>query len=87
VTRPRIEIHIDGLVLEGFSSGDRLAIAASLERELERVFAERPVPQQLERSFEARKLQAGSFAATRSPRPASLAAQVADRIYRGFGDE
>jgi hypothetical protein len=37
---PRIEVHIEELVLHGFAAGDRFAIGDAVERELGRLFAD-----------------------------------------------
>jgi len=40
--RPRIDVHIDELVLHGFQSGDRRAIADAIERAVTRTLAASP---------------------------------------------
>ena len=42
-----IELHIEELVLHGFSPGDRYRIGEAVEQELTRLLADRGVPQSL----------------------------------------
>lgn len=39
MTGPRIEVHVDELVLHGFASGDGVRVGLAVERELARLLA------------------------------------------------
>jgi plasmid stabilization system protein ParE len=54
-----VRIHIESLVLEGFSPGDRARIVDGLERELERLVAER-LPSPWTRSGNVERLEVAS---------------------------
>ena len=85
-TVPRaIELHIDDLVLHGFSPADRLRIAAALEGELARLFTERGLPQGLTGGAEREAINAGSFAQGHLATPASIGGQAARAVYQGLG--
>ncbi|WOJ90446.1 hypothetical protein RZS28_03885 [Methylocapsa polymorpha] len=73
---PLYEFRIDELVLEGFSPGERHAIAAAMERELTRLLsaADAPFAAAGARSLSVGSLDAGSSTSTlgrRRPRSAS----------------
>jgi hypothetical protein len=82
VTRRKIELTIDELVLHGLDPSDRAGIREAIERELSRLFAQRGVPPSLaaERGRTARlddatdEVQAGS-------RADAIGAQVARTLY------
>jgi hypothetical protein len=71
-----LEIHIDALVLEGFSSSEGHRIAAAVERELARLVAEQDLPAAWTRSAEILRLDAGRV----QLRPAGGAEQAGLRI-------
>jgi hypothetical protein len=85
MTSPRIEVAIEELVLHGLDPRDRDGIRDSIERELERLFAARGVPESLaaggkiaELSNAVIEVQAGSHAD-------ALGAQVAQSLYKRVG--
>ena len=80
-----VEVHIDELVLHGFSPADRLRIGAALEAELARLFAERGLPQGLTGGSERETIDAGSFAQGHLATPASIGGQAARAVYQGLG--
>lgn len=55
----RLVIHVDELVLEGFSSAEAHRVAAAVERELARLLAEQDLPAVWTRSSEIQRLDAG----------------------------
>jgi hypothetical protein len=79
--RADVELHIDELVLHGFTAGDRHRIAAAMERELTRLIAQgdlahRASPIQLDR------VNAGSFRLDPAASPSHIGQTVAQRVYR-----
>lgn len=84
--KPReIRVHIEALVLEGFSSADRLRIGAAVERELGRLLAESGLPAGGAERLARDVVDAGSFAREHLGTPSSVGAQVAGAVYRGLG--
>jgi hypothetical protein len=82
--RPRnIELHIEELVLHGFSQGDRYRIAEAVERELTQLFTEIGVPQSLSNGGEIERLDGGAFEMTHRSKPEGIGAQVARAVYGG----
>jgi hypothetical protein len=80
----RIELHIEELVLHGFSPGDRYRIGEAVERELARMFADRGVPQSLERGGEIARVDAGAFEVAPGSRAEAVGAEVAKAVYGGL---
>jgi hypothetical protein len=84
-----LDLHIEELVLRGFPPAARHAIAAAVERELSRLFAEGGLPGSLAPG-DARnifRLDAGSFAVPHDASPDLIGARVAAAIHRSLGGE
>ncbi len=83
--KPRdIKLHIEELVLDGFTPGDQYRIADSVERELARLFTEQGVPQSLSWGGEIAHLDGGAFEAARGSKPEAIGAKVARSVYGGL---
>jgi hypothetical protein len=80
-----IELHIEELILHGFAAKDRNAIAGAVQHELQRLFAEQGVPQQLEQSRTVGRLNTGPFTVQPGSRAETIGAQVAQTVYEGLG--
>ena len=78
----RIVIHIDRLVLKGFRPEDRHAIAAGLQLELGRVFAEREAVSLLRDRGDVSRLQVG-MPIEQGSRPQ----RVGESVAQGIGKE
>lgn len=79
-----IHVHIEELVLHGFSSADAPGIGAAVERELARLFAQGGVPPSLSGHAARETVDAGAFEGS-PERPASdLGAKVAQSVYGGL---
>lgn len=84
MTRPRLELHIEELVLHGFSPDDRDALASTLQHELARRLEGGVPPALVERgAFE--RIDAGAFRVVAPVRPAAVGAQVAGAITGALG--
>jgi hypothetical protein len=79
-----IELHIEELVLHGFSPRDRDAIGAALQGELARLFAEQGAHPALRQTREVEKVDGGSFSMRAEAKAASIGTQVAQSIYGGL---
>ncbi len=79
-----IDLHIEALVLHGFSAGDRHAIGEALERELRLLLSERAVPPSLTRGGEFERLDAGSLTLSPDWEADRIGVQVAQAVYKGL---
>ena len=84
INKQIIELHIDELVLHGFSLGQRYQLAAELEMELTRLFTEKGLPQSFNNAVSLRQLNAGSFQLNNTDKKISAGAQIAGSIYDSF---
>jgi len=79
--RQNIELHIEELVLHGFSPGDRDGIAQAVERELAMLIEERGAPPSLERVSEVAHVDGGAFEVAPDSRAQVVGAKVAKAVY------
>jgi hypothetical protein len=77
-----IEVHIESLVLHGFSPLERYRVAEAVRLELARLLREGGVP--LERAGEVARLDAGAFTVAAGAGAEQVGAQVARAVYRGL---
>ena len=79
-----IELHVEELVLHGFTPSDRHGIGEAVERELARLFAGQGVPPSLMQGEEVGHLDGGAFEAPRGARAEAIGTQVAQAVYGGL---
>ena len=79
-----MRLRIEELVLDGFPPGDRYRIAAAVEAELARLFAEQGTPPGLTSGGAVPALDGGSFDMAPGARPDRIGAQVALAVYGGL---
>jgi len=79
----RVIVHIDSLVLRGFEHGDRHAIAAGLQQELTRLFADPRAARQLTTKGDVSRLRVGSININPALKPQGVGVAAA----RGIGRE
>jgi hypothetical protein len=79
-----IHLHIEELVLHGFSPGDRHRIGEAMQRELTRLLTEKATPPALAKSSAIDRLNGGTFQMTSAPRPEATGAQVARAVFKGL---
>ena len=79
----RVVVHIDRLVLKGFRPEDRHAIAAGLQQELGRVFADREAVSHLTAFGNVPRLQVGGVHIQQGSTPQS----VGESVAQGIGGE
>ena len=80
-----IHLHIEELVLHGFSPGDRYRIAESAQSQLVSLLTEKGVPAALAGGGRMDLLNAGSFHVGTAARPEGMGAQIAAAVYGGLG--
>jgi hypothetical protein len=79
-----IELHIDELVLHGFSPSDGYRIRDAVERELTRLFGEQGRPTGIAHDITTDRVDAGSFKAVSGARAQGIGAQIAQAVYGGL---
>jgi hypothetical protein len=84
VSRQKVELHIDEVVLHGFPPGGTRAIAAAIEAELGRLLAVQGLPASFEGGPSFGTLDAGSFEAERDAAPGDLGTRIARSVHGGF---
>jgi hypothetical protein len=84
MTRTRIELYIEELVLEGFSSGDRLRIASAIEAELTRKLESGHLNDSLLTTKDIRWLNLGPINMAGGSSADKVGKQIANAIYYGL---
>ena len=79
----RVVVHIDRLVLKGFRPEDRHAIAAGLQQELGRVFADREAVSLLSAIGDVPRLLVGGVPIGQG----SMPQRVGENVAQGIGRE
>ena len=79
----RVVVHIERLVLKGFRHEDRHAIAAGLQQELGRVFADPEAVSLLRAKGDVSRLQVGGVPIEHGSRPQ----RVGENVAQGIGKE
>jgi hypothetical protein len=82
-----LELHIEELVLTGFSSADRFHIADSVERELARLLVESGIPGLEESSVALEGLDAGKFKVAPGARAHVIGRQAAQAVHRQLSSQ
>jgi hypothetical protein len=84
-SEPSVELHIDELVLHGFTTSDRYAIGDAVEGELARLFEKQGVPNSLRSESTADEIKGATFIAAQHAKPHAIGRQIASAVYQGFG--
>lgn len=77
-----IELHIDELVLHGFSASDRFVIGDAVQKELLRLFGEHGWAAFPRRQSAIERLDAGSFKVVPGAQAHTLGTQLAQSLHR-----
>lgn len=85
VKSPNVELHIEEIVLHGFTPVDRRAIAAAIEAELGRLLANEGLPASLVDGTSLGALDAGAFPVAASDRPSAVGGRIGRSLYRSMG--
>lgn len=84
--KPSIDLHIEELVLHGFSRADRYRIAEAIEHELVQLFSKQEIPPALLLGGEIAYLDGRAFQVQPGTRPDTIGAQVAQALYGGLSN-
>ncbi len=79
-----IELHIEKLVLHGFSPSDRHRIGRSVEFELARLFTEQGISHSMSKGGEFTRLDGGTFNIAPSSKAEAIGSQVAQAVYKNM---
>ena len=83
--RPKdVELHIEELVLHGFSPADGRQIGDAVRTELARQLAENGAPKLLARGGRITRVDAGVFDVSSDSRADTVGIQVAQSVYQGL---
>ncbi|MCC4765495.1 hypothetical protein FXW07_02310 [Methanosarcina sp. DH1] len=85
MTRTKIELYIEELVLEGFPPGDRLRIASAIEAELVRKLESGNLNGSLLKTKEIRWLNLETINMAEGSTADKIGKQIANAIYDGLG--
>ena len=83
-TKPSIELHIEKLVLEGFSPASREQIGAAVQQELARLLTEHGLPPAWSTGREIEWLNAGTFRCDAQSKAEATGNQVARAVFGGL---
>ncbi len=81
----RIEVHIEELVLHGFTAEDRYPIGEAVKRELIHLFTVQGVPSLLAEGGEIEHLDGGSLELTPRSGAREIGRRVAGAVFKGLG--
>jgi hypothetical protein len=81
-----VELHINELILHGFSHHDRYSIGESLQSELTRLFTDQGIPPSLLTGGNIELMNAGSFELP-AGRKFSAGHNVAHSVYKGLSND
>ncbi|GAX60148.1 outer membrane protein/protective antigen OMA87 [Candidatus Scalindua japonica] len=79
-----IELHIDKLVLHGFSPHDRYRIGEAVERQLTQMLTEQGMPASLSHGGKYSHLYGGSFNIVQGSKAETIGSQVAQSVYKNM---
>ncbi len=79
-----IELHIEKLVLHGFSPSDCHRIGRSVVFELARLFTEQGISHSMSKGGEFTHLDGGTFNIAPSSKAEAIGSQVAQAVYKGL---
>jgi hypothetical protein len=78
VTAARVDVHVEELVLDGFSASDARGVDEAVERELTRLLRG---PAVVSGDWSAARLDAGSFELGREPVAQAIGTRVAASVH------
>lgn len=76
-----VHVHVETLVLHGFSASAGRRVGNAIQQELTRLIGEQGVPSGIRLIGEAVRLDAGSISVRRGAQPAAVGAQIAMAVY------
>ncbi len=87
INRSSVAVHIEELVLHGFSSEDRRRIGAAVEQELARLMNEKGIPGSLKKNLAVEQVSGGAFNAKGQLKPQATGMLIAKTVYESLHHE
>ena len=84
MTNNNIELHIDKLVLQGFSTSDRNRIGEVVELELTRLLTEQGISHSMSKGRELSRMDGGQFNLTPNSKAEVIGSKVAQSVYKSM---
>lgn len=82
-----IDVHIDRIVLHGFSSANRHEIAMAVEQELTRLFREQGIPSSLMQGGKRPHAQGSRISLGKREKGWSTGMKIAGSVYQAFSND
>ena len=82
MTNNNVELHIDKLVLQGFSPSDRNRIGEVVELELTRLLTEQGISHSMSKGRELSRMDGGQFNVAPDSKANTIGSQVAQSVYK-----
>jgi hypothetical protein len=79
-----VKVHIDELVLHGFSPADRHRIANAVELELTRLMGDGSPPRWGQNPLAVDRMKAGTFRVQAGAKPQAAGTEIARAVYRSL---
>jgi hypothetical protein len=79
-----IEVHIEELVLHGFSGHNTYEVGGAVEREITRLLQEQGLPAGFSVAANVGRLHAGSFPLQADAKAAAVGNHIAKAVYQGL---
>ena len=79
-----IELHIEELVLDGFSSQDKNHIASVVRQELHHLLSQGDIPRKLMRTNDISRLDGGTIQMEPKATVESIGSKIARNLYKGL---
>jgi len=76
-----VHVHVETLVLHGFSAGAGWWIGDAIQQELTRLIGEQGLPSGIREIGDAARLDAGRISLRHGAQPAAVGAQIATAVY------
>lgn len=82
--KPNIELHIEQLMLNGFSRRDAFYIGRAMEQELHRLISEGGIPPNFSGELHLPSLKVSDIQLRKSFSPERIGSQIAGSVHQGF---
>jgi hypothetical protein len=84
IGRPKVNLHIEELVLHGFPPTDSRSVGDALTRELGMLFGQQRIPESITKGAETDHIDAGAFHVAPNAKAKAIGQHAARAIYKGL---
>ncbi|MBE7169313.1 MAG: hypothetical protein INR73_01920 [Williamsia sp.] len=81
---PPVELHIEELVLHGFTGHDAYRVGGAVEQQISQLLQERGLPSSFSHGAHIDHLHGGSFTMQQGMKDASVGTRIAQSVYKGL---